>query len=146
MNITLRPALESDLAFLIALRTNTMQQYLKQAGMPTDKEDFIQRIRYKFECANIVLVDEQPAGLFKAEYIESENMWYLIQIQIHPDFQNQKIGSYLIGRLIDKANLSHANVGLSVIKQNPAYALYTRLGFTKVGENAFEYELIKSPN
>lgn len=145
MNISLRPANEADLMFLISLREQTMQRYLAEAGMPTDRADFIQRIRYKFECAQIVQLNNQPAGLFKAEFIEPENRWYLIQIQIDPQFQNLKIGSFLINQLIEKANKTHAIVGLSVIKSNPALALYTRLGFEKVAENEFEYELLKQP-
>lgn len=141
MNLSLRKAVESDLDFLINLRHATMRDHLEKAGMPTTYEAYVDRIQYKFECANIIILDDIPVGLFKAEYQPENNVWYLVQIQIHPGYQNASLGSQLIRSLIGKAQQTNAVVGLSVIKTNPAYKLYQRLGFEKVGENKFEYEL-----
>lgn len=141
MKLTLRKALPSDLDFLINLRHATMRDYLEDAGMPTTYEAYVDRIQYKFDCAQIINLDDTPIGLFKTEYQKEQNLWYLIQIQIHPGYQNLQVGSQLIYSLIEKAKITNAVVGLSVIKTNPAYKLYQRLGFEKVGENKFEHEL-----
>jgi len=141
MNIALRQAVESDIDFLVELRNSTMRDYLEEIGMPISLEDYLDRIHYRFDCAQIVTLDDVPIGLFKAEFQPENNLWYLIQIQIHPGYQNAKIGTHLIHSLIEKAKLSSANVGLSVIKTNPAYKLYQSLGFEKIGENQYEYEL-----
>ncbi|WP_159737592.1 GNAT family N-acetyltransferase [Vibrio atypicus] len=141
MNIALRQAVESDIDFLVELRNSTMRDYLEEIGMPISLEDYLDRIQYRFDCAQIVTLDDVPIGLFKAEFQPENNLWYLIQIQIHPGYQNAKIGTHLIHSLIEKAKQSSASVGLSVIKTNPAYKLYQSLGFEKIGENQYEYEL-----
>lgn len=141
MNISLRPALESDIDFLINLRDATMRDYLEQVGMPTNLDDYINRIQYKFDCAQIVTLDHVPVGLFKAEYQAEQNLWYLIQIQIHPGYQNASIGSDLMKNLLDTAHSTQSRVGLSVIKTNPAYQWYQRFGFKTVSETEYEYHL-----
>lgn len=139
MEFSLRKAVKSDLGFLTELRELTMRKYLEEVGMPTTSEAYLNRILYEFEHAQIVTVNEAPAGLFKFKFNEQANEWYLIQIQIHPAYQNHKIASRLISALIEKADLTGSGVGLSVIKTNPAQHLYSRLGFVQVGENKFEY-------
>ncbi len=139
MEYSLRKAVDSDIDFLLNLRHITMGKYLKACGMPTTKEAYLNRIDYEFEQAKIIEVEGASMGLFKAKFNERSKQWYLVQIQIHPDYQNQKIASSLISGLIDKANASGSTVGLSVLKTNPAQHLYSRLGFVNVGENEFEY-------
>lgn len=141
MNYSLRQAQESDLDFLIHLRQLTMTQYLEQVGMPTTKEAYLSRILYEFEHAQIVMIDGQKAGLFKAKFYEQHNEWYLAQIQIHPNYQNQQVASRLIKDLIHTAHSCAINVTLNVIKTNPAKHLYERLGFVQVGENQFEFHM-----
>ena len=141
MEIALRKANHADIDFLLNLRDLTMRKYLKDANMPTDHESYLTRVLLHFENAQIILVNGQSAGLFKSRYLPEFNQWYLFQIQVHSDFQNQSIGSTLIKSLIDKAKQKQSNIGLSVIKSNPARHLYTRLGFKKTGENEFEYKM-----
>ncbi|MFM2483293.1 GNAT family N-acetyltransferase [Celerinatantimonas sp. YJH-8] len=141
MEITLRPALESDIEFLMDLRRTTLHRYIDEIGMPNSQEAYRERVLYKFDCAQIVEVNGSPAGLFKVEYHADQHQWYVIQIQIAADYQNLKIGSQLIHSLQEKARLDGASVGLGVIKTNPAQRLYARLGFKQVGESKFEYEL-----
>lgn len=139
MQYSLRKANDGDVGFLLDLREITMGKYLREAGMPVTREVYINRIRYDFEHARIILVNGVSAGLIKAKFKKEENEWYLVQIQIHPNFQNQSIASRLITNLIDKAKSTNAVVGLSVLKTNPAKDLYARLGFIEVGETDFEY-------
>ncbi|MCG7497858.1 GNAT family N-acetyltransferase [Vibrio sp. Of7-15] len=141
MEITLRKATQEDISFLLDLRDITMRKYLEAASMPTDPQSYLTRILLHFEDAQIILVNGHSAGLFKSRYLSELNQWYLFQIQVHSDFQNQNIGSTLIKSLIDKAKHDQANVGLSVIKSNPARHLYTRLGFEQTGESEFEYKM-----
>ncbi|MFA0570867.1 GNAT family N-acetyltransferase [Vibrio gallaecicus] len=100
--------------------------------MPTTEEDYEKRIRYEFAHAQIVELNGNPIGLFKAIYTVELNYWYLVQIQITPEYQGLKVGSKLISDLIGKAGLTNSKVGLSVIKTNPAKQLYSKLGFKVV--------------
>ncbi len=146
VEISLRQALDSDIDFLLNLRDITMGQYLKNCGMPITKDAYLSRILYEFKHAKIIEVDGSSAGLFKAKFNEESNEWYLVQIQIHPNYQNQKIASSLSSMLIGKANVTNSAVGLSVVKTNPAKHLYSRLGFETVSENEFEYLMQHKPN
>jgi len=143
---SLRQAVDSDVDFLLNLRDITMGKYLKDCGMPRTKDAYLSRILYEFEHAKIIEVEDSSAGLFKAKFNEGSNEWYLVQIQIHPNYQNKKIASSLISMLIDKANLTGSTVGLSVLKTNPAKHLYSKLGFVTVGENELEYLMQHKPN
>ncbi|CAM3521136.1 Spermidine N(1)-acetyltransferase [Vibrio aerogenes CECT 7868] len=145
MEMTLRKAQSSDIGFLIELRDLTMRRYLEAVGMPTGREDYLQRVRYEFEHARIIECDGVAAGLFKAVYLTEQHQWYIFQIQIHPDYQNRKIGRQVIQSVIDQARTIGASVGLSVIKSNPAQRLYLRLGFKPVGESEAEYEMLLQP-
>lgn len=142
MDISLRKALESDINFLIDLRDITMRPHLEQVGMPTTRDEYIKRISYEFDAAQVIELDGLPVGLFKVVYYEDINQWYIIQIQIHPGYQNLKIGSDLIRSITDKALHMGASVGLSVIKTNPALKLYLRLGFEQVSESEHEFNLV----
>ncbi|EML0174127.1 GNAT family N-acetyltransferase [Vibrio parahaemolyticus] len=146
MEYSLRQAVDSDVDFLLNLRDITMGQYLKDCGMLRTKDAYLSRILYEFEHAKIIEVAGSSAGLFKAKFNEGSNEWYLVQIQIHPNYQNQNIASSLISMLIGKANLTGSSVGLSVLKANPAKHLYSMLGFVTVGENELEYLMQHKPN
>ncbi|MDG3088210.1 N-acetyltransferase [Vibrio hannami] len=118
-----------------------MISYLKDAGWPTDPNAIHERVMLDFNYAHIVEVGGVSAGLFKFKYLEELNQWYVVQIQIHSDFQGRKIGSRLLLELIAKAKENGASVALGVLKTNPAQNLYYRLGFEKVGETDAEYNL-----
>ena len=141
MDVILRQATQDDVPFLLELREITMGEYLRNIGMPTSQEDYLRRIQYKYDCAEIITVNNQPIGLYKVEYQPNEALWYLLQIQITPQYQGQGIGYQLIHQLIQQAQKSNLKVGLSVIKTNPALRLYKRLGFAIVDEKQYEYEL-----
>ncbi|MGF1713243.1 GNAT family N-acetyltransferase [Vibrio kagoshimensis] len=139
MDISLRIANEADIPFLVSLRDQTMRKYLEMVGMPTTSEEYEKRIRYEFVNAQIVQLKGKSIGLFKATYTEELNYWYLVQIQISPEYQGLKIGSKLITDLIGKAGLTNSKVGLSVIKTNPAKQLYSQLGFKVVESSGVEH-------
>jgi ribosomal protein S18 acetylase RimI-like enzyme len=58
------------------------------------------------------------------------------EIQIHPDHQNQKIGTQLLEDVVAEAHQEGKSVVLSVgLKNENAHRLYNRLGFDRVGQN-----------
>lgn len=145
MDFSLRKAGADDIEFLVSLRDITMKEHLTAMEMPTTREAYLERVMNCFEDAQIVEVGGCRAGLFKPTFLADRHQWYVVQIQIHPDYQNGHIGGRLLSQLIDKARKEDASVGLSVLKKNPAQQLYYRLGFEQVGETAVEYELELKP-
>ena len=142
MDISLRSATLQDIDFLLELRAQTMGPHIAAMGLPTSKEDYLERVNYRFDDAKIIMVDNHPAGLFKTCFLADKNQWFLVQIQVHPDFQNRKIGYTLVSQLLEQATHDHADVYLTVFKSNPAQRLYRRLGFEQVGETEYEFEML----
>ncbi len=131
--IQLRPATEADVPFLLDLRRQTMSEYLRASGVPQSDAEMEQRVRLRFECAQIVLCAGEPIGLFKAAREGSD--WALLQIQIAPAQQGRGFGARLIRELLLDAQQAGASVRLNVLRANPALRLYRRLGFRVVGED-----------
>ncbi|WP_087026519.1 GNAT family N-acetyltransferase [Thaumasiovibrio subtropicus] len=142
MVLSLRKALASDIDFLQQLRDASMRKYLIDAGMPTSREAYLQRVQYQFEHAKVVEVNGESAGLFKSLFEPKQHRWYLVQIQIMPIYQRAGIGRQLIQQLIEQSHQQNFDVGLSVIKSNPAKRLYERLGFVVVDESDCEFEMV----
>lgn len=142
MDISLRSATLQDIDFLVELRAQTMGPHIAAMGLPTSKEDYLERVNYRFDCAQIIMVDNHPAGLFKTCFLADKNQWFLVQVQVHPDFQNRKIGYTVVSQLLEQATQDHADVYLTVFKSNPAQRLYRRLGFKQVGETEHEFEML----
>lgn len=65
LEITLRVASATDESFLLQLRKLTMTEHLMEAGVPTDDEAHLERIRSNFEDAKAVRAGEDEIGLLK---------------------------------------------------------------------------------
>ncbi|MDN3685277.1 N-acetyltransferase [Vibrio sinaloensis] len=103
-----------------------MRDYLEQVGMPISLDDYLDRIQYKFDCAQIITLDQVPIGLFKAEFQAQQNLWNLIQIQIHPGYQKREHWQSLTEKnLIESAQVTQSRVSLSVVKKPIPLISYT---------------------
>ena len=85
----------------------------------------------------MVLHDGHVVGTLKFEDKGAEVE--LLQIQIHPDYQNRGFGRRVIEHVLD--NFRSKTVALKVLKDNPALNLYVRLGFVIVGEDEYEHQM-----
>jgi ribosomal protein S18 acetylase RimI-like enzyme len=141
--ISLRPATDADLSFLLELRLLTMTAHQIASGVTPSDDERLRRVRLRFECAEIVSFDGRAVGLLKVA--RDDNDWELIQIQLHPDFQGQGIGRGLVESVIVQAREAGAVLHLSVLKQNPARRLYEKLGFVVVSENAHSLAMRLAP-
>jgi ribosomal protein S18 acetylase RimI-like enzyme len=139
MHIFRRPARLDDIPFLLTLRSQTMDHYLAASGLGTSEVDHRVRIMYRFDCAEILLRGATPVGLLKL--VRDGVKWQLIQIQISPELQGQGVGSQLLSSTIAEANAAGATLSLSVLKTNPAKALYERFGFIAVAEDDHSYQM-----
>lgn len=136
-HVSLRPASNQDLDFLLKLRLDCMHEHFARVGIVYSKEQHLERINYRFDTAKIIVKDQQRVGMVK--YFRDQDQWIIIQLQIAPECQCQGIGSYLVNGIIEKAEQEGIPVSLSVLKKNPAQHLYKRLGFKVTDE--FEHEL-----
>lgn len=128
--VTLRPATEDDVPFLLALRAQTMDGHFRASGVEPTDEHRLERVRARFECAQIIEHEGRPAGLFKAARDGLE--WELVQIQLAPELRGRGLGERLIRELIGDAQRAGAAISLHVLQANPARRVYERLGFRVV--------------
>jgi ribosomal protein S18 acetylase RimI-like enzyme len=135
--LALRPAREDDVPFLLALREQTMDEHFRASGAEPSRDEHLERVRVRFECAQIIEHEGRPAGLFKVARDGVD--WQLIQIQLAPELQGCGVGERLIRELITEARRAGASLSLHVLHANPARRLYERLGFRIVGEGEHEY-------
>lgn len=141
--LTRRPATEADIPFLVALREQTMDTHLAASGVVIHAGDpgaaRLQRVRHRFDCAQVLLYEGEPAGLIKL--VKSRDRWALLQLQLSPRLQGRGVGRALLDELLAEADAAGVEVILGVLKANPARRLYERLGFVQVGEDAHEFHM-----
>lgn len=134
MDISLRPATDGDLPFLLELRLRTMDHHFIAAGMHRSRDEHMQRVLYRFEYASVIIVDGNASGLLKIDRNGTD--WHLMQIQVLPEIQSRGVGTQLLGEIVAEARRADATIRLGVLKVNPARRLYERLGFTVTEETA----------
>lgn len=141
--ISFRLAGENDKPFLLKLRNETMNCHIVNAGLTPDNENHIERIDYRFDCANIIIFADIEIGLLKV--IKEGDFWDFVQIQVVTSRQGKGIGRKIILEVMEQAFKNNAGVKLSVFKNNPAKNLYSELGFKTYLETETTYEMKVMP-
>lgn len=135
-----RKAVEADIAYLLWLRKETMEEHLVNSGISLNEEEQLLRINYLFDQAKMVLLDGEVIGLLKLD--EKENEVEIVQVQIDPKFQRKGLGRQIIESVIENSLSQQKEISLSVLKQNPAKDLYLRMGFKVVSEDDTSFNML----
>ncbi len=80
--------------------------------------------------------DRVLGGMWVDQHADSHQ---LREIQIHPDHQNQGIGTLVVEDVIQTAQKEGKRLWLMVLRQNQAVTLYKRLGFTVIDKTETQY-------
>jgi ribosomal protein S18 acetylase RimI-like enzyme len=132
-----------DIEYLINLRNETMSEHFRNSRLTHTINDMRERVLYRLDCAKIILIDGERAGLVKV--IKDGNEWELSQIQITRKYQGKGIGNIIVSEIITEANQSGSRVVLTVLKTNPAKKLYERLGFIVIKESDHSFRMSTLP-
>lgn len=134
--ITLRPASTEDMDFIFTTYRLALRHYTEWAWGWDEKT-----VEASFwrgcpcERFELVCADGIPAGAWYVD--ELADRLYLRLLFLHPDFQRQGIGTWLLGCLTDAARRQGKVVLLRVIRINHiARRLYERRGFRVMREEA----------
>lgn len=140
----LRPVVEDDRAFLVELYASVRGPEL--AHVPWDdglKRAFVEqqfaaqgmhyREHYPGATLDVVEVDGEPAGRLYIHRGPSDIR--IMDIALVPAFRGRGIGTSLLRALIVEAEESGRKLSIHVEMNNPARALYERLGFRPAGEH-----------
>lgn len=130
--VSLRPATESDRAFLFDLFARTMRSVIQQTwGWDERWQRANFSRRFTGYAVSVIEVDGRGIGGLFLEH-RPEDI-YIHEIQILPEYQGRGIGTAVIRRVMDEAASRGAAVALSVVPANRrARRLYEHLGFEVV--------------
>jgi ribosomal protein S18 acetylase RimI-like enzyme len=142
-SIEYRPAEENDIDFLYALHVATMKDYVdKTWGWDDTFQESIFRKNYVPAEIQIIQSDGNDIGMLSVE--ERTGDVFLRAIEIHPEYQNKGIGTFIISKIISESAPKRKPVRLQVLKANPAKGLYDRLGFSVIEETTTHYIMLTS--
>ena len=127
----LRPATESDFAFIWELRCLTMREAVEASygwEQQTQKQ-------YAAESLNgtIVSTDGQDIGVLTLA--DWGDQIHIVWLAVHPAFQGKGHGMALLRHSQFVARNSGRPLTLQVLKNNPASRLYLRCGFEIIDES-----------
>ena len=138
-----RPMELGDEEFLFLVYASTRAEEL--AAVPWDaaqKEAFL-RMQFRAQHTHylshypeasyaVLFLAGQPAGRLYLDRRDEELR--ILDIALLPEHRNRGIGTALIREVMDEAASAGKPVRLHVESFNPAYRLYTRLGFTPISD------------
>ena len=133
MNIQTRPARNSDYQWLLELHHTVYRDLITQEFGYWDEDEELGLFMKAWESKpiEILILDEKNVGMFIVD--EHADHWWLDEIQIDPRYQQQGIGTEVIGQLIASARTHHLPLRLRVLHVNQgACRLYQKLGFRQI--------------
>lgn len=145
MEIHLRPFEPPDFEFCRGLYFQTMRWAIELAlgewNQLHNKVDFASW--FEPSEASIIVVNSVNAGWVQT--CHNERAIYLGSLYILPEMQRRGIGTRVIEGIFDVARQVGKGVTLEVVKISPAVALYRRLGFQVIDENALKLFMRADP-
>jgi ribosomal protein S18 acetylase RimI-like enzyme len=144
MKPQLRTSLPEDRDFLFRLYASTRVEEIRGFGWSAVQQEAFFRMQfnaqqqwYQTTYSNaenqIIEKDHEPIGRIIVQ--RDAGAWQLLDISLLPEHRGQGIGGELIRALIKDCGAARAVLQLQVVNTNPAQRLYTRLGFTKTGQD-----------
>jgi ribosomal protein S18 acetylase RimI-like enzyme len=143
-SVTLRPVCSDDESFLLNLYRSVHEQTFSSLDMSVEQKTELLRMQFnaqqtqyrsQFPIAkfDVILSNEKPIGsLFT---LRGPEEFVLIDISLLPEHRNGGIGGRLVTSLIQQANDARKPLQAHVLKNNPAWHLWQRLGFEEVDED-----------
>jgi len=139
----LRTITEQDYDFIYQVKKDAYQKYVEiNFGEWKDElqKEFFKAFMEKFkEGARIITFQGKDIGFYND--CQTEYTYEIGNICILPEYQNQGIGTAILQDVLDAH--TDKEIHLQYFKQNPVGRLYERLGFEKVGETPYHYQMRK---
>ena len=142
--ITVRPACTADEPFLYCVFCSAQADQFTSLELALDEKERLMTMQYRAQQEqyrgrypdadfDLVLKDGAPIGILYAKRGSDE--FVLIDITLLPQHRNSGIGTALVRDLIVEANTADKPLLAHVLKQNPAWRLWQRLGFRLVADD-----------
>jgi len=148
--LSLRPEDASDEAFLRKLYRSTRPDL---ALLGTDAESLLDlqhaaheaHLRSHHADAQFAVVIRESASIGRMVWSIDREEIHLVELAILSEIRGQGIGTALLEALSSKADRAMQSIRLTVRKNNPARALYARMGFHERDETELDVWMIRSP-
>jgi len=142
--VDLRPATASDSRFAFNVKKAALGAYIAETyGWDEAEQRRLHEERFRASRTQIIGWEGMDVGLLATDEIDDRIR--LQQLFVLPHAQNQGIGSLVLARVLQSANVTGRPVCLQVLKSNPrARAFYERNGFALTGETETHYGLKRS--
>jgi ribosomal protein S18 acetylase RimI-like enzyme len=153
--LRLRPVEDADRAFLVELYRSTREEELAQVDWDAaTKRAFIEhqfaaqdaayRGNYPGATLDVIEVDGARAGRLYVHRGPGDIR--IMDIGLAPPFRGRGIGTKLLRELMAEADASGRKLSIHVEVNNPARALYDRLGFRPAGEHGVYVLMERAPS
>lgn len=126
--VSLRPTADEDREFLFELHKASMGPYVVEVFGPWDDTVQWEFFDRWFRSANTFIIRAGAEEVGVVAFEDRAGEVYVTRIEVHPDRQNQGIGTVVMRQLLDQAHEAGKAVSLHVFEINPARGLYHRLG------------------
>jgi ribosomal protein S18 acetylase RimI-like enzyme len=138
-----RAASQDDFAYCERIYFEESARLIEAVGLELSahRMKFVQQ--WSAPEVQMIMVKGRDVGWFRAK-LDGPAL-YLGQLFIERSFQRQGFGTAVLRHLLDQASREGRPMRLSVVKINPALALYQRLGFLTTHEDALKFHMQYDP-
>ena len=132
-------AKESDKEYFRSLNRACYEDVVGRQFGPWDEELQNNSFELKWPENNFrkIFIDDELVGGIWVD--DGPEFIQLREVQIHPDFQGQGIGTKIVQMEIDNARSQGKRLQLRVLFENRAVKLYERLGFRIIDQNEHQH-------
>ncbi|MGC4073069.1 MAG: GNAT family N-acetyltransferase [Nibricoccus sp.] len=142
--VQFRAASAADFEILVELRIAAMRESLERLGR-FDPERARERLRKTFvpEFTHFINCDDRVVGFYVLR--PAADGLHLDHFYIHPSAQNQKIGSHVLGMLIENNTQPPRPIYVGALKESASNRFYLRHGFEKKSEDEWDNYYVLPP-
>ena len=133
MPITVRPACAQDFDYCETIYFSEMKAIIRDLNLDVAAQ--AAGFRQQWDVAQVRIIGCDGADIGWLQSAPRGDALFLAQFFVDAPFQRRGIGTEVMNRLIGEAARAHQAVTLSVVKANPAFRLYQRLGFRVTHED-----------
>ncbi|MEO8300091.1 MAG: GNAT family N-acetyltransferase [Burkholderiales bacterium] len=142
LTLALESADEGDFEALLALRLAAMRDGLERLGR-FDPALARERLGRSFSPPNTrhIVSNGQRVGFVALTF--GESLWRLDHLYVHPMFQHQGIGTWVLEQVLARADAERCAVALTIVRRTEAFRFWQKHRFKLVDENDWDQYFLR---
>ena len=144
ISYSLKPATIEDYDFIFYVKKTALKQYIEKIwGWDEEYQQDDFRKCFLPQNNKIIVCNDEEVGFLEVN--EKENIIYIVELEILPQYQGKGIGTSIISDIIQHSRSVNKKLEIGCFKINlGASRLYERLGFKVIGERETHFILAVS--